>query len=164
MQIFRIVGEICDSTVDDFYKFISGLKDDTAYMFIHTTGGDIDATYALQSIMEHGNIKWVTYCGSIAYSAGLHLVAHGDIRWGSRRSNYMYHDRLQSFEGNPNSIVDELNQTKKWLDGLDKDFAKKTKKELTWWKGQLSRASGEYYFGVRKAKQLGVIDHIGCPL
>jgi ATP-dependent Clp protease protease subunit len=95
------------------------------------------------------------------FSAGLHILAAG--KPGERRAakgcRFMFHASSLSL-GNQYLVEAEreIEEVKKWDNSLLDKLAEQTKRSPKWWFEKLAKQP--WYFGVKEAKEVGLIDEI----
>ena len=169
----KIPSFLCNEAFDnklldsffEFYNKCVAEKAEDAIIYIDSPGGYVATLNSMLSLMESTPIKFHTVAISWACSCGLLLLAGGDERYATDRAEIMFHDIASGTYGHPDQMQEDLDRVKALSEKVLKKFADKTKKPLKWWIDEyLKKPNREFWFDAKKAKTLGVIDHIGLPL
>lgn len=149
----------------DFYDDVIGGNFKNAIIYIDSIGGDISVVNSMLSLMELTPVTFHTVAIGSALSCGLYLLVGGDSRYATDRAQLMYHATSLETYGDLKSLKEEINRHLVLSNKMTQKFAAKTNKDAEWWDSQPSKAdSKEFWMDAKKAKSLGVIDHIGIPM
>jgi ATP-dependent protease ClpP protease subunit len=149
----------------DFYNDVVGGNYKNAIIYIDSIGGDISVVNSMLSLIELTPVTFHTTAIGSALSCGLYLLVGGDVRYATDRAQLMYHATSLETFGDLKSLKEEINRHLVLSNKMTEKFAAKTKKDAEWWDSQPSKAdSKEFWMDAKKAKSLGVIDHIGIPM
>ena len=149
----------------EFYNDVIGGNYKNAIIYIDSVGGDISVVNSMLSLMELTPITFHTVAIGSALSCGLFLLVGGDVRYATERAQLMHHATSLDTYGDLKTLKEEINRHLVLSNKMIEKFAAKTKKDAEWWDDQPAKSdSKEFWMDAKKAKTLGVIDHIGIPI
>lgn len=161
-----LVGEIHEQTLFDVIARIRAIlyarpeekKNDPINLFINSPGGNVYEAFGIIDYLNTLPVKVNTICRGIAASAAALLLVNGTgQRVASKNSTIMVHE-ISSFSHGTTSNVKSNTKHLEWLeDVMYKMLGEKTKKDIDFWKKEMSR---DYYLSPEQALELGVIDKI----
>lgn len=90
---FPIIGAICSDTEDLFKKKIQllGSEEDSLVSYISTSGGEVNVTSRIISIISELKVKTIAYAGSIVYSSGSIIFSSFNKRFAFQDSKFLIH-------------------------------------------------------------------------
>lgn len=160
--------EFNNDMLNEFFTFYNKCiadKVDDAIIYINSPGGYVTTLDSMLSLIESTPIKFHTVGIGWCCSCGLLLLAGGDVRYATNRAEIMFHDIAGGAYGHPDQLIEDVDRIKATSSRVMQKFASKTKKSLKWWMDEyMKKSNRELWFDAKKAKTLGVIDHIGLPL
>lgn len=126
---------------------------------INTPGGDVEACLGIIDRITSSSHEITTVGTGIIMSAGVPILAAGDIRKATRFTRFMHHGMSANVPTNriPN-IEGELKYFKELDKVINRFLGEKTLKNYLFWAG-LGK-SVDAYFDAETAKEFGVIDEI----
>lgn len=164
---------LCNKVFDDdmlshfmtFYGTCVAKNSKDAIIYINSPGGYVNVLDSMLSIIESSDITFHSVGIGWCASCGLLLLAGCDVRYATDRASIMYHDIGGGSYGHPDQIEEYLERMKEISKRVLNKFADKTKKPLSWWDAEyMKSANRQFWFDAKKAKTLGVVDHIGIPV
>jgi len=167
----KIPSFLCQKSFDDdmmssffdFYNKCVAEKAEDAIIYINSPGGYVSILDSMLSLMESAPINFHTV--GIVWCCSCGLLAGGDVRYATDRAEIMFHDIASGSHGHPDQMQEDVERIKITSQRVLGKFADKTKKPLKWWIDEyLKKPNREFWFDCKKAKTLGVIDHVGLPL
>lgn len=165
---FLCNNEFNNQMLNNFITFYNNCVADNkknAIIYIDSPGGNVHILNSMLSLIESSSITFHTVAIGQAYSCGLLLLAGGDVRYATDRSEMMFHDISSCSWGHPDQMEDDLNRNKKISEQVMTKFADRTKKPIKWWMGQYLKNPNRYFWlNANQSKMYGVIDKIGVPV
>jgi len=169
MKIF-IFEKISDETVVRVLQDIIEAKEsesDTITVYINSTGGDVDAGYAIYEALRLSGKKIITYAVNYCYSCAVLLYLSGDERYATNHSSFLLHE--------PRHLIDREILTRKKYEERIKELTEHMnvlftkiceRSNLTVKKinSQIKESKdGDWYFQTEEATKLGIVHSIGLP-
>lgn len=169
MKVFPIHAEINDAMTKEFVNFHASLKENVdvfVMIDINSPGGYVHSANAIISIIEEDTrFNWITYCGGMANSAALVILASGWMRYATDRALMMYHGVHGYHSGTHGEVREALEIYEEHIDAVfTNKFIKTTKWTKAQWLKSIQNENKEFWFNASKALKIGVIDHIGVPM
>lgn len=104
-QIIKIMGEITDYTFRSTFETVKEILDksrwsDDIYVFIHSAGGEVEATLAIIDLLESLPNKVFTVNMGRAESCAATLFIHGKRRYMAKHAKFNFHSPATYFKEN----------------------------------------------------------------
>lgn len=164
---FLCNGSFDKAMLDRFMVFVDNLREKqakAAVIYINSPGGYMNILESMISLMDGSAAQFATVAMGEVCSAGVMLLAHGDIRFASAHADLMFHDISGWAYGNHDQI--EANQViiRRASERAFRRFARRTKKSRTWWRAQCKKSpTRDFWLTPSRAKEFGVVDHVRMP-
>lgn len=149
-----------DTHLDKLYE-IHGLVYDAPpiEIYIDSYGGLVYQVFGLLGVMERSETPIHTIVTGAAMSCGFLILISGHKRFGYGLSTPLYHQVSSSSNGTVKEMSEDLVETKRLQQKIEKITLKKTKipkKRLK----QIYKRKIDWFMTAKEAKKLGVIDEI----
>lgn len=124
-------------------------------------GGNPQYTMAMIDLLDSSPLCIVTSTTGYCMSAGLLLLSSGDIRYGSKSTNFLHHSMSSQSWGKVEEMFASVENDRHYIKLLARILARNTNKSRKWW---LKKGKTDYFFNSEAALELGVITKIGVPV
>lgn len=158
-------GEITDHkvlSVMDKILWLESINNEPIILSVNTVGGDVPAAFALYDCIRRVQCKVVVVTTGFCGSAGLLILASGDVRIASPLTRFFYHELIQIREGEINSLEANNGIAMSYSNDL-KLYNKMLKERMSIdkddWKRYFKRRTYSY-FNAEEAKRFGLIHSI----
>lgn len=147
---------------DQVLEHLANYPSDPIVIYINSYGGEIEGLAAMVEIINSIDNEVHTIVTGKAYSAAAILLTFGDVRYCGKHGTIMVHEVSSGMFGNASDMENNLKEVKRqntyWL----KQLSNNSKIELKDLRDML-KESTDLYLPSKKAKNLGIVDHVGFP-
>ena len=128
-------------------------------MYIDSYGGSVYQCFGLLSVMDNSKTEVHTIVTGCAMSCGFMILISGHKRFAHKLSTPLYHQVSTTKSGTLKEIEDDIMETKRLQETIEKitlDRTKISKKKLK----EVYDGKVDWFMTAQEAKDLGVVDEI----
>lgn len=126
-------------------------------IYINTPGGDLFSTLQIVDTIRSSKTPVVTVVTGTAYSGGFLIAIAGDVRLAFPHATFLFHEGSNMIIGDAHKALQQSDFYKSTLKKMKKLVLDCTKIDYATYE---KHQKDDWFFGVEKAAQLGVIDEI----
>lgn len=140
---------------------LASQSSDTITVYINTPGGSVVDALAIYDLLKCVDAPIITVVNGACYSAGLIILAAGDLRLATPHSTFFYHQPIMSNSDvfsteTLNFMVQTYQWSQKHLDSVIRKRAGLSNKK---WEKHFKNRTAKH-FGVKRAIKYGLIDEV----
>lgn len=161
-RVINIRGSITSKTAERFNKSISFLEsvhDSAITVMVNSPGGDIYSAFAIIDRIQNSRCTITTIATGLVASAGIPILASGNIRKATKNVSLMYHEPSFNLPFERLTTAElETKHVKELGRRMNTFMSENSKKNYSFWSALGKHI--DYYFDAEKALEFGLIEEI----